>query len=238
MKSLSDIAHLTVLRQVKSGQALTPKTDQTMVAPEQKEALSNHVFKMLLSFYGKSFLEKYASGTKFIPGVDVPIDDPRANQDRGISRTRSIWGQTLILYSMETISKALERCKREHVTWAPNLPEFQALCEACKPRAEVRRMTEEELQEAINKEAQQKHLRDEIRNRAALQRSAARGNPRASRALLPEKQQASPIEALQEALATALAANGMDEGQALRMVALKITPELIASWAKGNWNGL
>ena len=236
MKSLSDIAHSSVQR-ANSGAVIHTAPGQTMVAPEAKEALSNHVFKMLNGFYGKKFIDQFSTGSRFAAdGVNILHGDPRVGQDRGIWRTRSIWGQSLIRYSAETISEALSRCKREHLTWPPTLPEFEALCEACKPRPVAKVMTEAERQALDEQERLGRAARQELRAREDTARRAARGG-RTAVALPPNAPPPDPMLALHEAMATALAANGMDEGQALRWVEQKITPELVAAWAKGDLRG-
>ena len=214
---------------------------QTMVPPEAKESLSNHVFKMLAGYYGKKFFDLYCSGTVFAAdGLQIQPGDPRIGQDRGIWRARSIWGQSLIRYSTQTIAEALERCKREYVKWPPTLPEFESLCEACKPRAVGRAMTSEELATATEQQRSQREARQALRARQDASRLAARGDMRAARAAAPVRADAPPPDpmlALHESMAAALAAQGMDEGQALRWVEQKITPELIAAWAKGESRG-
>ena len=240
MQSLSDIAHSSIQRA--SSTAVTQAArGQTMVAPEAKEALSNHVFKMLYGFYGKNFTDKYSTGTRFVmDGIQILAGDPRIGQDRGIWRNRSIWGQSLIRYSAETIEDALNRCKREHPTRPPTLPEFENLCEACKPRAVGRAMTSEELATATEQQRSQREARQALRARQDASRLAARGDMRAARAAAPVRADAPPPDpmlALHESMAAALAAQGMDEGQALRWVEQKITPELIAAWAKGESRG-
>lgn len=248
MESLTNIAHKS-LATMRSGQPIgAVMTQPTKVEPSDKERLANHIFRHLMTKYGQTkFLKEFANG-RLYSAYEFPHNphDPRIGQDKGLVAARNAWGETLLKYSLETIEDALGRLKTEFATWPPSLNEFERLCDICVVRDPVPVGTEEERAAAAAKyqaalaesrAARNERLRSD-QERLSLNRQARRGNVKASRALLPEEKRPSTMELLQEAVAAALAAQGMDEGLALRVASEKITPEVVASWASGDWRGL
>lgn len=88
-----------------------------------KESTVNNVFKVFHGYYGNLFLSKYASGV---------LDDRK--RDMGVASARTIWANCLTLHDDDVVVTALNRCKTTHPEFPPSLPQFEALCNACKPR--------------------------------------------------------------------------------------------------------
>ena len=85
-------------------------------------AFSNNIFKVMHGFYGNLFLSKFASGEVGEQG------------DKGIVSARQIWGHGLRKFGPGTVKAALAQCIEAHPEFPPSLPQFVALCHACRPR--------------------------------------------------------------------------------------------------------
>jgi hypothetical protein len=104
--------------------------DPTAALRPQREPLAqqaiNNVFKVLHGFYGNLFLSKFATGE-----VD---EDDEDKGDKGTNSARMVWAHGLREFDGNTVKLALARCLQHHPEYPPSLPQFVALCSACKPR--------------------------------------------------------------------------------------------------------
>src|SRR5688500_15029671 len=80
------------------------------------------VFMVLHGFYGYLFLSKFSTGST------------DGGEDQGIANARRVWAHSLRDFDGETVKLALRRCQQAHPEYPPSLPQFVALCGACKPR--------------------------------------------------------------------------------------------------------
>lgn len=83
----------------------------------------NNIFKVFHGFYGNLFLSKFSTGEVDAQGGDA-----------GIVSARQIWGHGLRHFDAGTVKAALARCMERHPEFPPSLPQFVALCDACRPR--------------------------------------------------------------------------------------------------------
>lgn len=102
-------------------QAVLSTAGQAESAPS--DAGIKRVFMVLHGFYGNLFLSKFATGSLGDDG-----------DDQGIANARRVWGYALRDYDTETVKLALGRLRAAHPEFPPSLPQFQALCDAAKPR--------------------------------------------------------------------------------------------------------
>jgi hypothetical protein len=173
-----------------------PRQPREPLPPE----VVNNVFKVLHGFYGNLFLSKFATG-------DV---DPQSGEDRGLASARNVWGHGLREFDASTIKTALGRCIERHTEYPPNLPQFTQLCMACKVR-EVYKLPE---QPAIG-------ISDELRAEIiAAQRQKARELAEEIRAAQAPKE----LDALKQAIASAVAAAGGDEAMELLRLDRMLAP--------------
>ena len=94
--------------------------------PQQAEArqdTANNVFKVFHGFYGNLFLSKFVNGQTDAEGVD-----------QGVVSARAIWSHGLREFDLQTVKTALSRTMDSHPEYPPTLPQFVALCKACRPR--------------------------------------------------------------------------------------------------------
>jgi hypothetical protein len=93
-------------------------------APTQgpDDAGIRRVFMVLHGFYGNLFLSKFSTGSA------------EGGEDQGIANARRVWAHSLRDFDGETVKLALRRCQQAHPEYPPSLPQFVALCGACKPR--------------------------------------------------------------------------------------------------------
>jgi hypothetical protein len=82
----------------------------------------NNVFKVFHGYYGNLFLSKFSTGI---------IED---GDDQGIANARRIWAYGLRGFDAATVKDALRQCQQRHPEFPPSLPQFAALCSACRPR--------------------------------------------------------------------------------------------------------
>lgn len=84
---------------------------------------ANNVFRVMHGFYGNLFLSKFATG-------EVKAD----GSDGGVASARAIWAHGLRDFDLATVKTALARVMDAHPEFPPTLPQFVALCKACRPR--------------------------------------------------------------------------------------------------------
>ena len=102
--------------------ALTADEIRTPTPPLPEQAVNN-VFKVFHGFYGNLFLSKFSTGEVDAQGGDA-----------GIVSARQIWGHGLRKFGPGTVKAALAQCMAQHPEFPPSLPQFVALCRACRPR--------------------------------------------------------------------------------------------------------
>lgn len=98
--------------------AQTPRYD-----PDHAAAIGDQVFKAMHAFYGSLWLNKFSTNAVTADGGD-----------EGFESARRLWGITLSRYSVDVVRLALGKCMTAHPEFPPSLPQFVALCEACRPR--------------------------------------------------------------------------------------------------------
>lgn len=95
-------------------------------APEVERLVDptvKHLFVMLQGSYGSLFLSKFATGVADAKGRDL-----------GIRSTMKVWDAALSKYPAATIEAAAKKLTKDHPEFPPNLPQFEAICEALMPR--------------------------------------------------------------------------------------------------------
>lgn len=85
--------------------------------------VSNRVFKTLQGMYGSLFLSKFSTG-KVLPN----------GGDAGVISARDVWAVSLQRFDAGTVGTALDRVLTDFPEYPPSLPQFVALCHACRPR--------------------------------------------------------------------------------------------------------
>ena len=85
--------------------------------------VSNRVFKTLQGMYGSLFLSKFSTG-KVLPN----------GGDAGVISARDVWAVSLQRFDAGTVGTALDRVLTDFPEFPPSLPQFVALCHACRPR--------------------------------------------------------------------------------------------------------
>ena len=164
---------------------ITPKVDDFKQEPAATGDTANNVFKVFHGFYGNLFLSKFVTGQVGSDGVD-----------QGVVSARAIWAHGLRDFDAATVKTALMRVIDVHQEYPPTLPQFVALCRACKPR--------EAYQAALPPAAQD----PEIAKRA-LERMAE------IKAATVTKNPVSGIDLLKQAIADAVRCAGGNEGAEL-----------------------
>ena len=91
---------------------------------------ANNVFRVMHGFYGNLFLSKFATGEVLANGGDG-----------GVASARGIWAHGLRSFDVETVKTALGRTMDAHAEFPPTLPQFVALCKACRPREAYQHQT-------------------------------------------------------------------------------------------------
>ena len=103
---------------------ISPNLEDFKVQPvENSNDTANNVFKVFHGFYGNLFLSKFVNGQMDADGVD-----------QGVVSARGIWSHGLRGFDLSTVKTALGRTMDVHTEFPPTLPQFVALCKACKPR--------------------------------------------------------------------------------------------------------
>ncbi len=88
---------------------------------------ANKVFKTMQGMYGSLFLSKFSTGKTGADGSDA-----------GIVSARDVWAMALQRFDVATVVTALERLLSDFPEFPPSLPQFVALCHACRPRETYR----------------------------------------------------------------------------------------------------
>ena len=95
---------------------------ESLAKPQPTTDLAARVFRAMHGYYGALFLSKWANGV-VENGVDC-----------GVSDAMKVWAYELRRYDAKTVLEAIGRCKTAHPEYPPSLPQFVALCHACRPR--------------------------------------------------------------------------------------------------------
>ena len=165
-------------------QAVLPESGKPMQGPD--DAGIKRVFMVLHGFYGNLFLSKFATG------------NVEQGEDQGIANARKVWAYALRDYDADTVKLALRRCQQAHPEFPPSLPQFVALCAACKPR-EVYRPPVQAPAIEMGQELREQRIRDQREKAAELLRE------------MKEREEVSGLSLLKQAIAKAAADAGGDE---------------------------
>lgn len=164
----------------------------------------NNIFKVFHGFYGNLFLSKFSTG-------DV---DPQGG-DAGIVSARQIWGHGLRDFDAGTVKAALAQCMGRHPEFPPSLPQFVALCGACRPRE-----TYKPAQPALEMGQALKSAYS-ARAREINERHAQKAvDKQTGYIALPQS-----LEGLKSAIANAVATAGGDEVAMLRKLDQMLAPK-------------
>jgi hypothetical protein len=155
------------------------------------EQAINNVFKVLHGFYGNLFLSKFAT---------AEVDEDGG--DKGINSARMVWAHGLRDFDGGTVKTALARCLQHHPEYPPSLPQFVALCAACKPR-EVYRPPVSVPALEMSQELRDKRIREHREKAADLLRR------------MKDKPDEGGLTLLKKAIASAVADGGGDEAAEL-----------------------
>ena len=118
----------------------------------------NNVFKVFHGYYGNLFLSKFSTGV---------VED---GDDQGIANARRIWAYGLRGFDAQTVKEALRHCQQRHPEYPPSLPQFAALCSACRPREVYRTLAlsmGQELNSRYAREAREANARSLAKRAAA-----------------------------------------------------------------------
>lgn len=91
--------------------------------PLQVSAVVRKLFMVLHGSYGNLFLSKFSTGEKDAEG-----------RDKGIRAAMKVWDSKLANFAPDVVEAAAGRMTSKHPEFPPNLPQFEALCEAIQPR--------------------------------------------------------------------------------------------------------
>lgn len=169
--------------------------------------VAKRVFAVLHGYYGNLFLNKFSTGK-------VADSGPNKGQDMGIVSSMRVWGHSLRPYDADTVMTALNRCQANHPEFPPSLPQFVALCEACKPR-KVWRAPEAPLSIGMSDELR-RELIEKHRQRARELIEAVKAAD------------ADGLSPLKRAIADAVAAAGGDEVATLLRLDRQLAPRAAA----------
>jgi hypothetical protein len=171
---------------------------------EQAYERLRRIFKVLHGHYGNLFFSRYQTGRL----IDDQ-KDPDYGQDEGVVNARNLWARGLRHFDGATIRMALDRAKVVHPEFPPNLGQFEALCNACKPRESYAGPAAIEM----SQELRDKRLAE---NRRRAQEAAALARrPRA----------VDGLGTLKQAIAGAVAAAGGDEAETLLRLDRELSPK-------------
>lgn len=172
--------------------------------------VSNRVFKTLQGMYGSLFLSKFSTG-KVLPN----------GGDAGVISARDVWAVSLQRFDAGTVGTALDRVLTDFPEFPPSLPQFVALCHACRPREaykpaeNVIGMSQELRSEyaAKAREINQKHAQRAVDKRLGAQ--ADMGSY-------------AGLDGLKSAIANAVACAGGDEVATLLRLDAMLAPKVAA----------
>lgn len=168
------------------------------------------VFKVLHGFYGNLFLSKFATGS--LHGKDEKDADGKSieGQDKGVISARGIWGHGLRDFDLATVKTALQRCLTAHPEFPPTLPQFVALCAACRIRVVHLH--------AVPAIGMGQPLRSQYA--AAAREIVAKYAAKAAKAAEENKPPPTGLDALKQAIADAVRSAGGNEAAELRRLDL------------------
>ena len=172
--------------------------------------VSNRVFKTLQGMYGSLFLSKFSTG-KVLPN----------GGDAGVISARDVWAVSLQRFDAGTVGTALDRVLTDFPEFPPSLPQFVALCHACRPREaykpaeNVIGMSHELRSEyaAKAREINQKHAQRAVDKRLGAQADVGRSVG---------------LDGLKSAIANAVACAGGDEVATLLRLDAMLAPKVAA----------
>ena len=172
--------------------------------------VSNRVFKTLQGMYGSLFLSKFSTG-KVLPN----------GGDAGVISARDVWAVSLQRFDAGTVGTALDRVLTDFPEFPPSLPQFVAICHACRPREaykpaeNVIGMSQELRSEyaAKAREINQKHAQRAVDKRLGAQ--ADMGSY-------------AGLDGLKSAIANAVACAGGDEVATLLRLDTMLAPRVAA----------
>ena len=172
--------------------------------------VSNRVFKTLQGMYGSLFLSKFSTG-KVLPN----------GGDAGVISARDVWAVSLQRFDAGTVGTALDRVLTDFPEFPPSLPQFVALCHACRPReaykpaANVIGMSQTLRSEyaAKAREINEKHAKRAVDKRLGAQADMCSDDG---------------LDGLKSAIANAIATAGGDEVAALLRLDAMLSPKVAA----------
>jgi hypothetical protein len=170
---------------------------------ERDDSTIRRVFMVLHGFYGNLFSSKFATGI---------VEDN--GEDQGMASARRVWGYSLSEYDADTIKTALSRCRERHPEYPPSLPQFQALCDAAKPRAAWK-----------PPQSADTLLIEESAESRAARRAEARRKATAAAHRAMEARQPKGLDALKQAIASAVREAGGDEAACLLRLDRVLSPD-------------
>lgn len=175
---------------------------------EHAATTADRVFKAMHGFYGVLFLSKFTTGHESAGGGDD-----------GVLSAKKMWGMALSRYTTDVVRMALGRCMTAHPEFPPSLPQFVALCEACRPR--------ETYRPPANAIGMSQELRSSYarRLREVNAKYAQRARDRISGGYgRDEDEQEGAIPVLQRLVAESIGLAGGDEAAALRRMEVRNAP--------------
>lgn len=172
--------------------------------------VSNRVFKTLQGMYGSLFLSKFSTG-KVLPN----------GGDAGVISARDVWAVSLQRFDAGTVGTALDRVLTDFPEFPPSLPQFVALCHACRPR--------EAYKPAANVIGMSQTLRSEYaaKAREINEKHAKRAVDKRLGAVVAVGS-LEGLDGLKSAIANAVANAGGDEVAALLRLDAMLSPKVAA----------
>ena len=172
--------------------------------------VSNRVFKTLQGMYGSLFLSKFSTG-KVLPN----------GGDAGVISARDVWAVSLQRFDAGTVGTALDRVLTDFPEFPPSLPQFVALCHACRPR-EAYKPAENVIgmSQTLRSEyaAKAREINEKHAKRAVDKRLGAQADMGSDDGL----------DGLKSAIANAIATAGGDEAAALLRLDAMLSPRAAA----------
>lgn len=171
---------------------------------------ANKVFKTMQGMYGSLFLSKFSTGKTGADGSDA-----------GIVSARDVWAMALQRFDVATVVTALERLLSDFPEFPPSLPQFVALCHACRPRETYRPAQPAiGMSQAIRSEyaARAREINEKHAKRAVDKRLGA----------VVAVGSLEGLDGLKSAIANAIANAGGDEVAALLRLDAMLSPKVAA----------
>lgn len=171
---------------------------------------ANKVFKTMQGMYGSLFLSKFSTGKTGADGSDA-----------GIVSARDVWAMALQRFDVATVVTSLERLLSDFPEFPPSLPQFVALCHACRPRETYRPAQPAiGMSQAIRSEyaARAREINEKHAKRAVDKRLGA----------VVAVGSLEGLDGLKSAIANAIANAGGDEVAALLRLDAMLSPKVAA----------